>query len=135
MTPEKLAHNFLRCADWEQRYLYLIELGENLPSFDASKKTQDYAIKGCQSQVWLEQTLTEDGSMVRIFAHSDAAIVNGLIALAVIAFDGKTPQQIVAFDIQGWFEELDLHQHITPTRSQGLSAIVAQIVNNAKLAQ
>ncbi len=135
MTPEKLAHNFLRCADWEQRYLYLIELGENLPSFDASKKTQDYAIKGCQSQVWLEQTLTEDGSMVRIFAHSDAAIVNGLIALAVIAFDGKTPQQIVAFDIQGWFAELNLHQHITPTRSQGLSAIVAQIVNNAKLAQ
>lgn len=135
MTPEKLARNFSRCADWEQRYLYLIELGENLPSFDASKKTQDYAIKGCQSQVWLEQTLTEDGSMVRIFAYSDAAIVNGLIALAVIAFDGKTPQQIVAFDIQGWFAELDLHQHITPTRSQGLSAIVAQIVKNAKLAQ
>lgn len=135
MTPEKLARNFSRCGDWEQRYLYLIELGENLPSFDASKKTQDYAIKGCQSQVWLEQTLTEDGSMVRIFAYSDAAIVNGLIALAVIAFDGKTPQQIVAFDIQGWFAELDLHQHITPTRSQGLSAIVAQIVKNAKLAQ
>ncbi|MDN3679686.1 cysteine desulfuration protein SufE [Vibrio tapetis subsp. quintayensis] len=134
MTPEKLVRNFARCVDWEQRYLYLIELGENLPSLDVAKRTKEYELQGCQSQVWLQQVLIHDGGVFRLFAHSDAAIVKGLIALTIIAYDGRTPVQIVEFDIKGWFEELELHQHITPTRSQGLSAIVAQIINTAKQA-
>ncbi len=131
MTPEKLVKNFNRCQDWEERYLYIIELGERLNAISDDKRTEDYLIKGCQSQVWLDQ-VKDDNGVFHFFGDSDAAIVKGLVAVTVIAFDSKTPKEILDFDINQWFEELELHKHITPTRSQGLSAMVASIQNTAE---
>ncbi|GLQ76266.1 cysteine desulfuration protein SufE [Vibrio sp. vnigr-6D03] len=132
MTPEKLVKNFNRCQDWEERYLYIIELGDRLNAISDDKRTDDYLIKGCQSQVWLDQVQDEKGAF-HFFGDSDAAIVKGLIAVTVIAFEGKTSKEILDFDINQWFEELELHKHITPTRSQGLSAMVASIQKTAEI--
>ncbi|BCL73581.1 cysteine desulfuration protein SufE [Vibrio nigripulchritudo] len=132
MTPEKLVKNFNRCQDWEEKYLYIIELGERLAPISDDKRIDDYLIKGCQSQVWLGQ-VQDDQGVFHFSGDSDAAIVKGLIAVTVIAFEGKTAKEILDFDINQWFEELELHKHITPTRSQGLSAMVASIQKTAEI--
>ena len=131
MTPDKLVRNFARCNDWEQRYLYLIELGECMPRLDKAKQTEHYAMKGCQSQVWIDQSYSEETCTYQFEGHSDAAIVKGLVALAIIAFNNQSARQIVDFKITGWFEQLELTQHLTPTRSQGLLSIVTAIIEKA----
>ncbi|WP_087024639.1 cysteine desulfuration protein SufE [Thaumasiovibrio subtropicus] len=127
MTPEKLQKNFARCKDWEQKYLYIIELGERIPVIDASKQTSDYLIQGCQSQVWVDMQIDQDTQTLTLKGNSDAAIVKGLVAVVFIAFQGKTRQQVVDFDIKAWFSTLELEQQLTPTRTQGLHAMVGAI--------
>ncbi len=102
-----------------------------MPRLDKAKQTERYLIKGCQSQVWLEQIYSQDTHTYRFKGNSDAAIVKGLVALAVIAFNNQTARQIVDFNIMDWFEQLDLTQHLTPTRSQGLLSIVTTIKERA----
>ncbi|WED23973.1 cysteine desulfuration protein SufE [Vibrio sp. JC009] len=127
MTPEKLLKNFCRCSDWEERYLYLIELGEKLPEFPAEKRSDAYLAKGCQSQVWLDVTQDSNSGRIEFQATSDAAIVQGLLALLRVAYQDRTPEEIQAFDIEAWFEALQLKDHLTPTRTQGLEAIVSTV--------
>ncbi|MDO6500451.1 SufE family protein [Photobacterium sanguinicancri] len=127
MTPEKIVGNFNRCCDWEERYLYLIELGERLPSYPDSKMTAKHLIKGCQSKVWLDLRYDSESGVLNFLATSDAAIVRGLLALLRIAYHGKLPHEVLLFDIQAWFEALDLKSHLTPGRTQGLEAIVKQV--------
>ncbi|WP_070962966.1 cysteine desulfuration protein SufE [Vibrio sonorensis] len=127
MTPEKLTKNFQRCKDWEERYLYLIELGERLESYPEEQLTDEHKVRGCQSQVWLNLSENTGDRVVRFYAFSDAAIVSGLLALLAIAYNEKTAEQILAFDIEEWFTSLDLKSHLTPSRTQGLDAIVARI--------
>lgn len=126
MTPEQLVKNFQRCADWEQRYLYLIELGKKLPVLPIAEREDALRIRGCQSQVWLEQTIDEQGRY-QFRADSDAAIVKGLLALVILVYQARTASEILAFDIRTWFTQLELQQHLTPTRVQGLFAIVNRI--------
>lgn len=116
--------------DWEQRYQYIIDLGKSIPPIDESLKTNENLVRGCQSNVWLVST-ERDGKL-QFQADSDAVIVNGLLALVIAVFNDKTMTQILDFDINGYFKALDLERHITPTRGNGLHAIVAKIQAIAK---
>ena len=111
--------------DWEDRYRYIIDLGKELPAMPEAHKREELLVRGCQSQVWLDWR-ERDG---RVFfeVDSDALIVRGLIAIILAAFDGQTPRAILDFDIDGYFEKLDLLKHLSPTRGNGLRAMVQRI--------
>jgi len=127
---EKLLRNFGRCTNWEEKYLYIIELGQRLSPLDESAHTPENIIQGCQSQVWIVMHLNDDGVIV-LSGDSDAAIVKGLIAVVFILYQQMTPQDIVAFDVRPWFEKMSLTQHLTPSRSQGLEAMIRAIRTKA----
>lgn len=118
---------------WEERYKYIIDLGNSLPSFDPALQTPERLVKGCQSNVWLDVD-TVDGKLT-FAVDSDAIIVKGLLVLVMAAFNHKTPSDILAFDIDAYFKRLDLERHISPTRGNGLRSIVARITAIAKSAQ
>lgn len=127
---EKLLRNFGRCANWEEKYLYIIELGQRLPPLDESAHIPANIIQGCQSQVWIVMHRNDDG-VIELAGDSDAAIVKGLIAVVFILYQQMTPQDIVAFDVRPWFEKMSLTQHLTPSRSQGLEAMIRAIRTKA----
>ena len=116
--------------DWEQRYQYIIDLGKSIPGLPDDEKTPDKLVKGCQSSVWLESRV--ENGLVKFSVDSDAVIVQGLLAMVMAAYNNKTPRQILDFDVDAYFAELDLERHITPTRGNGLRAIVAKIQALAK---
>ncbi|WP_200551810.1 cysteine desulfuration protein SufE [Kosakonia sp. LAM2021] len=127
---EKLLRNFSRCANWEEKYLYIIELGQRLPELSAEAHNPENIIQGCQSQVWIVMHRNEAGLM-ELAGDSDAAIVKGLIAIVFVLYQQMTAQDIVAFDVRPWFEKMSLTQHLTPSRSQGLEAMIRAIRNKA----
>jgi cysteine desulfuration protein SufE len=115
--------------NWEERYKYIIDLGKELPVMDASLRTDEYLVRGCQSQVWL----VDEWRAGKLFfqADSDAFIVKGLLGVVLAAFNGKTPGEILAFDIDAYFTQLDLLQHLSSTRGNGLKAMVKRIQERA----
>jgi cysteine desulfuration protein SufE len=115
--------------NWEERYKYIIDLGKELPEMDASLRTDEYLVRGCQSQVWL----VDEWRSGKLFfqADSDAFIVKGLLGVVLAAFNGKTPGEILAFDIDAYFTQLDLLQHLSSTRGNGLKAMVKRIQDRA----
>lgn len=129
---EKLLRNFSRCANWEEKYLYIIELGQRLAPLSAVEHNPANIIQGCQSQVWIVVSRNERGE-VELQGDSDAAIVKGLIAVVFILYDKMTPEDILTFDVRPWFSQMALTQHLTPSRSQGLEAMIrairAQVAN------
>ncbi|MGP1923811.1 MAG: cysteine desulfuration protein SufE [Arsenophonus sp. NEOnobi-MAG3] len=127
----KLLHNFSRCKNWEERYLYLIELGEKLLPLSNKQKQLKNQISGCQSQVWIIME-PNNGGRIQFAGDSDAAIVKGLIALVIIIFQNKTGQQILTTDSKAFFQKLSLEQHLTPSRNQGLHAMIRTIQQQAK---
>ncbi|HEY1845061.1 MAG TPA: cysteine desulfuration protein SufE [Buttiauxella sp.] len=127
---EKLLKNFSRCANWEEKYLYIIELGGRLPKLAQAEHRPANVIQGCQSQVWIVMRQQPDG-VIALEGDSDAAIVKGLIAIVFILYQQMTAQDIVAFDVRPWFEKLALAQHLTPSRSQGLEAMIRSIRTKA----
>ncbi|MFU9138617.1 cysteine desulfuration protein SufE [Erwinia tasmaniensis] len=127
---EKLVRNFTRCANWEEKYLYIIELGALLPAFSDALHQPVNAISGCQSQVWIMMN-TDNSGYVTLEGDSDAAIVKGLVAVVFILYQHMTPADIVGFDVRPFFEQLALAQHLTPSRSQGLEAMIRAIRQKA----
>jgi cysteine desulfuration protein SufE len=115
--------------NWEERYKYIIDLGKELPEMDASLRNDEYLVRGCQSQVWL----VDEWRAGKLFfqADSDAFIVKGLLGVVLAAFNGKTPGEILAFDIDAYFTQLDLLQHLSSTRGNGLKAMVKRIKDRA----
>lgn len=111
--------------DWEERYKYIIDLGKELPAMDAALQTRERLVKGCQSNVWID--VGEQQGRLQFVVDSDAVIVRGLLALVMAAYNDKTPAQIQSFDIDDYFTRLDLERHLSPTRGNGLRAIVARI--------
>jgi cysteine desulfuration protein SufE len=118
---------------WEDRYKYIIDLGKELPPMDASLHTDDRLVRGCQSQVWIDTGLA-DGRL-QIAVDSDAFIVKGLLGVILAAYNNKTPQQVLDFDIEAYFDQLELMNHLSPTRGNGLRAMVARIRSIAEEAQ
>lgn len=127
---EKLLRNFQRCANWEEKYLYIIELGQRLPTLAESDRVAEHKIEGCQSQVWIVMRQNPQG-IIELQGDSDAAIVKGLIAVVFILYHQMTPQDMVNFDVRPWFEKMALAQHLTPSRSQGLEAMIRAIRTKA----
>lgn len=127
---DKLLRNFTRCANWEEKYLYIIELGQRLPELSPEAHNPDNIIQGCQSQVWILMHQNEAG-VIELQGDSDAAIVKGLIAVVFILYHQMSPHDILAFDVRPWFEQMALTQHLTPSRSQGLEAMIRAIRTKA----
>jgi cysteine desulfuration protein SufE len=111
--------------NWEERYKYIIDLGKSLPPMSDDLKDEAHLVRGCQSQVWIESRL-ENGKLL-LECDSDAFIVKGLLGVVLAGFNGKTPEEVLAFDIESYFEQLDLLKHLSPTRGNGLRAMVNHI--------
>ncbi len=110
---------------WEDRYRYIIDLGKELPPMDDALKDDDHLVRGCQSQVWID--MSRDGDRLWFATDSDAFIVKGLLGVVLAAYNGKTPGEVLAFDIEDYFQRLDLLKHLSPTRGNGLRAMVSRI--------
>ena len=110
--------------DWLDRYNYLIETGRTLSVIDLRHKTNDYIIEGCQSKVWLYPSF--DGKVISFSADSDAIITRGIVALLLRVLSGRTPDEIIAADLY-FIDRIGLKQNLSPTRSNGLLAMVKQI--------
>ncbi|PHS15342.1 MAG: Fe-S cluster assembly protein SufE [Kangiella sp.] len=110
---------------WEDRYRYMIDLGKELPVMDQSLRTDNRIVPGCQSQVWIDYKIESDKLIFQV--DSDALIVKGLLAIVMAAYNNKTKQEIRNFDIENYFLKLDLIKHLSPTRGNGLMAMVEKI--------
>jgi len=123
-VQQAIIADFSLYEDWMDKYTYLIELGNELEPIDAAYKVDQNLIRGCQSRVWLQQHL--EGDQIIFEAESDALIVKGLVALLLKVYSARTPQEIL--DAEPHFiDAIGLRQHLSPTRSNGLMAMVKQI--------
>ena len=113
------------CFDeWLDKYAYIIDLGKQCPAIDEKDKTESNLIKGCQSRVWLSCEPRDGRLWFR--ADSDAVITKGIITLLIRALDGQTPQDILAADL-AFIDQIGLKEHLSPTRSNGLTSMVKQM--------
>ena len=126
ITCETIVDLMSQANGWEDRYRNVIQLGKKLPAMPEALKQDKLKVSGCESQVWLTHQQQADGSF-HFAADSDARIVRGLITLVLAAYEGKSAEQIQSFDIDGYFEQLNLIAHLSPSRGNGLKAIVEQI--------
>ena len=123
-TQKDIVEEFSVFEDWLDRYNYLIELGNDLPEIDAKYHTNEYLINGCQSKVWLHAELN-DGK-IEFIADSDAIIVKGIVALLVKVLNGRTPDEILENELH-FIDDIGLRQNLSPTRSNGLLAMVKKM--------
>jgi cysteine desulfuration protein SufE len=121
---KEIVGEFSAFEDWMDKYGYLIELGNELKDLDPKDKIDQYIIKGCQSRVWLVSDF-QDGKII-FRGESDAVIVKGLVALLLRVFSNRTPQEILNNELF-FIDEIGLKQHLSPTRSNGLLAMIKQI--------
>ena len=126
-----IADEFSFFDDWTERYQYLIDLGRKLPPFPDASKTDAHKVTGCQSQVWLVPS--GDAKRMEFQATSDSAIVSGLIALLLRVYSGRSAQEILATE-PTFVEAIGLAKHLSPTRSNGLAAMLAAIKQHARAA-
>lgn len=110
---------------WEDKYRYIIDLGKTLPEFDSSKRDDEHLVRGCQSQVWIDADV--GSGTLNLSVDSDAFIVKGLLAVVLAAYQGLTPKAALEFDVDGYFNRLELITHLSPTRGNGLRAMVSKI--------
>lgn len=121
---QEIIEEFSVFEDWMDKYSYLIELGNELEDLDPKDKNEQNLIKGCQSRVWLVADKV-DGK-INFRGESDAVIVKGLVALLLRVVSGRTPKEIMENELH-FIDDLGLKQHLSPTRSNGLLAMVKQI--------
>jgi cysteine desulfuration protein SufE len=123
-VQQEIIDEFSVYTDWMDKYGYLIELGNELKDLDPKEKTDQNLIKGCQSRVWLVAEMN-DGK-INFRGESDAVIVKGLVALLLRVVSGRTPKELIENDLH-FIDDLGLKQHLSPTRSNGLLAMIKQI--------
>ncbi|KXS52037.1 MAG: cysteine desulfuration protein SufE [Marinobacter sp. T13-3] len=126
-TLDDVLEDFDFLDDWEERYAYIIDLGKQLPAFPDDERLEKNFVHGCQSQVWLIHHYDDESGKLFLLIDSDAMIVRGLAAIILVALNNKTPRELLATDIDELFERLDLFRHISPTRGNGLRAMVGKI--------
>lgn len=134
-TPEAaqatIREEFAFFGDWSERYQYLIDLGRKLPDFPEEWKTEEHRLHGCQSLVWIVPS--GDAGRLDFAAVSDSAIVSGLIYLALRVYSGRSAREILATD-PDYIAAIGLAKHLSPTRSNGLAALLAYIREQAQRA-
>ena len=121
---QQIIDEFANFDEWLDKYSYLIELGKDCPVIDEKDKTESNLIKGCQSRVWLS-CQQRDGRLY-FAADSDAVITKGIISLLIRTFDGQTPKDILDADLH-FIDVIGLKEHLSPTRSNGLTSMLKQI--------
>ncbi|MBS5436793.1 MAG: SufE family protein [Prevotella sp.] len=124
-TQQEIADEFIEVDDWMDRYSMIIDMGNSLPEISEELKTPDRLIEGCQSRVWLDGNLDADGK-VEFTADSDAIIVKGIIAMLIKVLNGHTPREIIDADLH-FINDIGLAEHLSPTRSNGLLAMLKQM--------
>lgn len=132
MQIEEIIDNFKFLDTWEDKYRYIIEIGEQLPELPDYCRTDEWKVKGCQSQVWLFPQKKSDGTLF-FKGYSDAIIVRGLVGIVLAIYNNKTPQTIIDTDIDGIFSALGLHEHLSPSRRNGLEAMIEKVKHYATL--
>lgn len=133
---DELLSTFDLFDDWEDRYRYIIELGDELEHLPPEYKTEANRVQGCQSNVWMVAQVepTTPEPMIDIEADSDSQIVRGLIAILLKVYSHRTPREILAFDIEGLFERIGLKNHLSRSRANGFFSMVNRIRNIAEAA-
>lgn len=136
-TKSELLLTFLHCISWEERYMYIIDLGKLLPKFPKNMHTQEFLLPGCQSHTWIAVTTTSFFSDVTqtsthtypivLHGDSDSSIVKGIITIIFIIYQKLTLSEIIDFNAQPFLEKLQLQKNLTASRSQGIQAILDTI--------
>lgn len=121
---QEIIDTFSAFDDWMDRYQYLVELGNALAPLPEADKTDQNLIQGCQSRVWLAADYTD--GRIRFRGESDAVIVKGIVALLIEVLSGATPDEILASDLH-FIDQIGLKEHLSPTRSNGLLAMIKQM--------
>ena len=122
---DEIIEEFTELDDWMDRYQLLIDMGSGMEPLAEEKKTEQNLIDGCQSRVWLHASKSDDGTL-HFEADSDALIVKGIVSLLIGILDGQTPQDILDADLY-FIDRIGLREHLSPTRSNGLVAMVKRI--------
>ncbi|MDE7181223.1 MAG: SufE family protein [Muribaculaceae bacterium] len=129
-TQDEIIEEFEGLTDWMDRYAYIIDLGNTLPEYPESEKTPQNLIEGCQSRVWIDAKRGES-DRIDFKADSDALIVKGIVALLMRVLNDRTPDEILNADLY-FIDKIGLKEHLSPTRSNGLVAMVKQINDYAR---
>jgi cysteine desulfuration protein SufE len=130
-AEKAIAEEFAFFGDWSERYQYLIDLGKKLPPFPAEWQTESNRLLGCQSKVWI--VAEGDASRLDFRATSDSSIVSGLVYLALRVYSGRRAAEILATP-PDYIAEIGLSKHLSPTRSNGLTALLGFITDRARAA-
>lgn len=129
-NADTLRQQFADTQGWENQYRLIIQLGKLLPALPPEWQTEENRLKGCESQAWLKSERGEDGCW-HFACDSDARIVRGLIVIVLAALNHQRSEAIQAFDIEAYFTKLGLEKHLSPSRGNGLRAIVLAIRDQA----
>ena len=121
---DNVIEEFADFDDWMDKYALLIDLGNSLPPLEEKYKTESNLIEGCQSRVWLQADYVDGKILFK--GESDAVIVKGIVSLLISILSGHTPQEILDADLY-FIEKIGLKEHLSPTRSNGLVAMVKQL--------
>ncbi|WP_167386664.1 SufE family protein [Aeromonas cavernicola] len=129
-NANSIRQQFAAANGWENQYRLIIQLGKQLPALPGEWQQEAFRLKGCESQAWLKGEKSEDGCW-HFACDSDARIVRGLIVIVLAALNHQSATAIQAFDMEGYFTELGLEKHLSPSRGNGLRAIVLAIREQA----
>ena len=132
MTIEELIDNFSFLDGWEEKYQYVIDLGHKLEPLDEKFKTDDWKVKGCQSQVWLVPQI--QNGIFHFKGDSDAILVKGIISIVLLVYNDKTAAEIKNIDVTKIFVKLGLEENLTPSRRNGMLSMVEKIKHYAAAA-
>ena len=132
MTVEELIDNFSFLDGWEEKYQYVIDLGHKLEALDEKFKTDDWKVKGCQSQVWLVPQIRN--GIFHFKGDSDAILVKGIISIVLLIYNDKTADEIKNIDVTKIFVKLGLEENLTPSRRNGMLSMVEKIKQYAAAA-
>ncbi|MGD8576684.1 MAG: SufE family protein [Thiohalophilus sp.] len=130
---DDIVDTFELLGDWDQRYQYLVELGENLPALPEEVRLEDNKVKGCMSQVWVSAYSNPDKSqLIRFHGDCDTSIIKGVLALLIQLVEDRTADEIEQLDVDEFFEKLKLDEHLSPNRHVGVYAIVDLMKKQAR---
>ncbi len=123
---DDIIESFAELDDWMDKYQLLIDMGNGLPAIPEAFKKPEYLIEGCQSRVWVVAHYDREENIIHFEAESDTVIVKGLVSLLLRVFDGRSPEEILSTELY-FIDRVGLSEHLSPTRSNGLLAMVRQI--------
>ena len=127
-TMDEIVDIFELLGDWDQRYAYFVELGEQMPVMPDDEKTDSNKVKGCMSQVWI----CAHAELINFNGDCDTSIIKGVLALLIQMASGNTLEQIEKLDVDEFFERLELDEHLSPNRHVGVYAIVDLMKKQAR---